>query len=343
VEECDDGALNSNSPNSCRTNCVLPKCGDNIIDNGQTYGEECDDGNNNSGDGCDSACLVEDGYQCSGEPSVCEEIATPVCGDGIVQTGEACDDGNSDSNDGCNEDCEMEQGYECQTPGQACNPICGDGIVIFPQEDDAEFASLLTNYLARYNLKVTNYEEPYLGLSSGVEKYDLLILDLTLPNMDGLEVCKEVVAKYDIPIIISSARSDLSDKVTGLQIGADDYLPKPYDPQEMYARIISLLRRYKKINSTKEETHILTLNEKKEQILLRDKELDLTPAEFVVLQQLIKNRGSTVSKEQILYSSDVFQYGSDGSLSVIMNRLRKKVGSEVMIKTIRGVGYRLVS
>ena len=210
-------------------------------------------------------------------------------------------------------------------------------------EDDAEFASLLTNYLARYNLKVTNYEEPYLGLSSGVEKYDLLILDLTLPNMDGLEVCKEVVAKYDIPIIISSARSDLSDKVTGLQIGADDYLPKPYDPQEMYARIISLLRRYKKINSTKEETHILTLNEKKEQILLRDKELDLTPAEFVVLQQLIKNRGSTVSKEQILYSSDVFQYGSDGSLSVIMNRLRKKVGSEVTIKTIRGVGYRLVS
>jgi len=210
-------------------------------------------------------------------------------------------------------------------------------------EDDAEFASLLTNYLARYNLKVTNYEEPYLGLSSGVEKYDLLILDLTLPNMDGLEVCKEVVAKYDIPIIISSARSDLSDKVTGLQIGADDYLPKPYDPQEMYARIISLLRRYKKINSTKEETHILTLNEKKEQILLRDKELDLTPAEFVVLQQLIKNRGSTVSKEQILYSSDVFQYGSDGSLSVIMNRLRKKVGSEVTIKTIRGVGYRLVT
>jgi two-component system OmpR family response regulator len=135
----------------------------------------------------------------------------------------------------------------------------------------------------------------------------------------------------------------LSDKVTGLQIGADDYLPKPYDPQEMYARIISLLRRYKKINSTKEETHILTLNEKKEQILLRDRELDLTPAEFVVLQQLIKNRGSTVSKEQILYSSDVFQYGSDGSLSVIMNRLRKKVGSEVTIKTIRGVGYRLVS
>lgn len=120
-------------------------------------------------------------------------------------------------------------------------------------EDDAEFASLLTHYLAKYNLKVTNYQDPYLGLSAGVEKFDLLILDLTLPGMDGLEVCKEVVSKYDIPIIISSARSDLSDKVIGLQLGADDYLPKPYDPQEMYARIISLLRRYKKINETEDE------------------------------------------------------------------------------------------
>ena len=210
-------------------------------------------------------------------------------------------------------------------------------------EDDAQFASLLTNYLKRYNLIVTNYEDPYLGLSAGVEKYDLLILDLTLPNMDGLEVCKEIVSKYDIPVIISSARSDLSDKVIGLQIGADDYLPKPYDPQEMYARIISLLRRYKKINSSKEEYHSLTLDTPKEQILLEDKVLDLTPAEFVVLRLLITNRGSTVSKEQILYDSDIFQYSSDGSLSVIMNRLRKKVGASVKIKTIRGVGYRLLS
>jgi len=113
-------------------------------------------------------------------------------------------------------------------------------------EDDAQYASLLSNFLERYNIKVTNYEDPYLGLSAGVQKYDLLILDLTLPGMDGLEVCKEIVKKYDIPIIISSARSDLSDKVTGLQLGADDYLPKPYDPQEMYARIISLLRRSKR-------------------------------------------------------------------------------------------------
>lgn len=211
-------------------------------------------------------------------------------------------------------------------------------------EDDAEFASLLTHYLAKHNLKVTNYQDPYLGLSAGVEKFDLLILDLTLPGMDGLEVCKEVVSKYDIPIIISSARSDLSDKVIGLQLGADDYLPKPYDPQEMYARIISLLRRYKKINETEDEpSYRLMLDEQKEEVMLDGQQLDLTPAEFVVLKLLIEQRGSTVSKEQIFYDSEVFQFGTDGSLSVIMNRLRKKVGDDVHIKTVRGVGYKLLS
>lgn len=210
-------------------------------------------------------------------------------------------------------------------------------------EDDAGYASLLTAYLKQYNLEVTNYEDPYLGLSAGVEKYDLLILDLTLPGIDGLEVCKEVVSKYDIPIIISSARSDLSDKVIGLQLGADDYLPKPYDPQEMYARIISLLRRYKKNHIEEEPAYRLVLDEQKEAVLLDGAALDLTPAEYSVLKLLVQHRGSTVSKEQILYDSDVFQLGSDGSLAVILNRLRKKLGEEIQLKTVRGVGYRLLS
>ena len=210
-------------------------------------------------------------------------------------------------------------------------------------EDDAQYASLLTDYLKQYNIEVTNYEDPFLGLSAGIEKYDLLILDLTLPGIDGLEVCKEVVSKYDIPIIISSARSDLSDKVIGLQLGADDYLPKPYDPQEMYARIISLLRRYKKMSNYEEPSYKVMLDESKESVLLDGVVLDLTPAEYVVMKLLIQNRGATVSKEQILYDSEVFQFGSDGSLAVILNRLRKKLGTEIELKTVRGVGYRLLS
>jgi two-component system OmpR family response regulator len=210
-------------------------------------------------------------------------------------------------------------------------------------EDDAEYASLLSSYLKQYNIEVSNYEDPFLGLSAGVEKYDLLILDLTLPGMDGLEVCKEVVSKYDIPIIISSARSDLSDKVIGLQLGADDYLPKPYDPQEMYARIISLLRRYKKNHMQKEPVYRLRLDEEKETVYLDDAALDLTAAEYAVLKLLVQHRGATVSKEQILYDSEVFQFGSDASLAVILNRLRKKLGEDIQLKTVRGVGYRLLS
>ncbi len=212
-------------------------------------------------------------------------------------------------------------------------------------EDDPQFAKLLEDYLARYNLKVTNFQDPYLGLSAGIENYDLLILDLTLPGMDGLEVCREVVEKYDIPIIISSARSDLSDKVIGLQIGADDYLPKPYDPQEMYARIVSLLRRYKKIQKNDNATpdSALEINESTESILLSGVPLALTPAEFIVLKLLVKNLGKTVSKEQILYDSEVFEYGSDNSLSVIISRLRKKLGGDFTIKSVRGIGYKLLS
>jgi two-component system OmpR family response regulator len=210
-------------------------------------------------------------------------------------------------------------------------------------EDDPEFAHLLQNFLATYNIKLTNYEDPYLGLSAGVEKYDLLILDLTLPNMDGLEVCKEVVQKYDIPIIISSARSDVSDRVVGLQLGADDYLPKPYDPQEMVARIMSLLRRYKKINETQEVEAPIKLDEEKEMIFLDNEPLELTPAEYEVLKLLAKQLGVTVSKEQILYNSDIFSNSSNGSLAVLINRLRKKLGEKAEIKTIRGVGYKLLA
>ena len=121
-------------------------------------------------------------------------------------------------------------------------------------EDDPEFSLFLGEYLDKYNIKITNYEDPYLGLTAGISNYDLLILDLTLPGIDGLEVCEKISKSYDIPIIISSARSDVTDKIMGLQIGADYYLPKPYDPKEMYAVIQSLLRRSKKTNKIDEES-----------------------------------------------------------------------------------------
>ena len=210
-------------------------------------------------------------------------------------------------------------------------------------EDDAEFAELLSEYLAQYDIKVTNFEDPYLGLSAGVKKYDLLILDLTLPGMDGLEVCKEVVEKYDIPIIISSARSDINDKVEGLALGADDYLPKPYDPKEMYARIMSLLRRYSKSSDSNIATPKSDFEIKGDTIYYKAEALSLTPAEFEVLSLLVKHQGITQSREQIINASATMSIDSQGkSLDVIISKIRTKIGDNKRIQAVRGIGYKLV-
>lgn len=210
-------------------------------------------------------------------------------------------------------------------------------------EDDTEFAELLSEYLAQYDIKVTNFEDPYLGLSAGVKKYDLLILDLTLPGMDGLEVCEEVMEKYDIPIIISSARSDISDKVKALEIGADDYLPKPYDPKEMYARIMSLLRRYAKSKDSEIVSPKSDFLLKGDTIYFKSEALQLTPAEYEVLSLLVKHQGITQSREQIINTSGNMSIDSQGkSLDVIISKIRTKLGDNKRIQAVRGVGYKLV-
>jgi len=211
-------------------------------------------------------------------------------------------------------------------------------------EDDVEFAQLLSRYLERYNIKVNSYEDPFLGLSSGIGKYDLIILDLSLPGLDGMEVCEEIIQKHDTPIIISSARSDLRDKVAALELGADDYLAKPYDPQEMYARIISLLRRYKKVQEPKEVGNTIEIDFEKEEVLFNGEELLLTQGEYEVLSELYRSKNSSVSREQILFSSNSLDENSPKTLDVIINRLRRKLRDEKkqIIRSLRGMGYKLI-
>jgi len=211
-------------------------------------------------------------------------------------------------------------------------------------EDDLEFAELLSDFLKRYNIEVTNYDDPYLGLSSGISKFDLVILDLSLPGMDGLEVCKKIVAYNDTPIIVSSARHSLEDKVAALEIGADDYIAKPYDPQELYARILSLLRRYKKVLDPKKEAKIsLIIDAKSEKVTFNEEVLHLTPAEYDVLCELQRHKGSPVSREQILSSSELLENSSPKSLDVLINRLRQKMrdSDKQYIRSLRGIGFKL--
>ena len=210
-------------------------------------------------------------------------------------------------------------------------------------EDDPEFAELLSEYLAQFDIKITNYEDPYLGLSAGVKKYDLMILDLTLPGMDGLEVCEEVVRKYDMPVIISSARSDISDKVASFELGAYDYLPKPYDPKEMYARIMSILNRLNKEHGKNASLPQSDFEIKGDTIYFKNEALALTPAEFEVLSLLVKNQGITQSREQIINTSATMSIDSQGkSLDVIISKIRTKLGDNKRIQAVRGVGYKLV-
>ncbi|APW65963.1 DNA-binding response regulator [Poseidonibacter parvus] len=213
-------------------------------------------------------------------------------------------------------------------------------------EDDPEFSVFLGEYLEKYNIKITNYEDPYLGLSAGISSYDLLILDLTLPGMDGLDVCKEISSKYDIPIIISSARADITDKIMGLQTGADYYLPKPYDPKEMYAVIQSLLRRINKNNKPEEEKSNFILNKIKQEITFKNDELILTQAEYEVLSSLIENKNAIVSREQIVNQCSSLSDSYSKSLDVIIGRLRSKLNDNSKnpkyLFSIRNLGYKLV-
>ena len=210
-------------------------------------------------------------------------------------------------------------------------------------EDDPEFAELLTEYLEQFDIKVTNYEDPFLGLSAGVKKYDLMILDLTLPGMDGLEVCEEVVRKYDMPVIISSARSDINDKVASFELGAYDYLPKPYDPKEMYARIMAIMNRVQKGEGKQNALPKSDFEIKGDTIYFKGEALSLTPAEFEVLSLLVKHQGITQSREQIINTAGTMSIDSQGkSLDVIISKIRAKLGDNKRIQAVRGVGYKLV-
>lgn len=216
-------------------------------------------------------------------------------------------------------------------------------------EDDTELALILCDFLKRYNISVDSYEDPFIGLSAlNLSKYDLLILDLSLPGMDGLEICKEIRSKSDIPIIISSARSDLEDKIVGLELGADDYLPKPYEPKELYARIMSVLRRYKKSALTQDETLTckLILKEESHLILFENAPLTLTPAEYDVLAHLIKKNNCVVSRTELLNQALTLDEDNESrSLDVLISRIRTKLGESSkepkLIHSIRGIGYRL--
>lgn len=218
-------------------------------------------------------------------------------------------------------------------------------------DDDCELCELLAEYLSSEKFIPTSVHNGKLGLETALTgKFDLIILDIMLPKMSGLEVLKQFRASSNVPVIMLTARGDEADRILGLELGADDYLPKPFSPRELVARIRAVFRRLATAiegNGDRESLRIeiadICLESASRSALKSGVSLNLTEVEFLILEQLMLSAGSVVERqalaEKVLGRRLTYD---DRSLDVHMSNLRRKIGQgngNECIRTIRGTGY----
>lgn len=219
---------------------------------------------------------------------------------------------------------------------------------IFIIEDDKHISKLVKYNLekAGYGCAVANDGEEALDILSK-ERPDLIILDIMLPKMDGFELCrviKQDVKLKNIPIIMLTAKGEEVDRIVGLELGADDYVVKPFSPRELILRIKAILKRGKSEELPKDiiKRGILVIDVSKHKVTVNNKEIELTPIEFKLLVTLIERNGRIQSRDQLL--SDVWEHQSDvftRTVDTHIKRLREKLGKiSGQIETVRGLGYR---
>jgi len=177
-------------------------------------------------------------------------------------------------------------------------------------------------------------------------KPSLIVLDIMLPELDGMEVCRRIRAEADTPIIMLTAKDEDIDKILGLELGADDYVTKPFNPRELVARVKAVLRRYEKSLEPGRVIHIgdLTIDPACREVTLKGKRLELRRKEFDLLLALARHKNIVLTREQLLDMVWGYEfYGTTRTVDVHISRLREKLsGSNVLIETAHGVGYRLV-
>jgi DNA-binding response OmpR family regulator len=216
-------------------------------------------------------------------------------------------------------------------------------------DDDEELCALLTEYLGRFGLAVATALDPEQGLRAfRAHPPDVLVLDVMLPRQDGFAVLRRIRETSRCPVIMLTARGDVADRVLGLELGADDYLPKPFDPRELVARIQAVVRRARG-PGPEERVRVgeLELDGAARTATLRGRCLVLTTAEYELLALLARSRGRVLSRERILDETRGLEWEAfDRSVDVLVSRLRHKLGDDprtpTFIKTIWGKGYRLV-
>jgi DNA-binding response OmpR family regulator len=222
---------------------------------------------------------------------------------------------------------------------------------LFIIDDDPELTDLLKEFLESHNYHITVFNDSVKGvdglLNAKQISYDLVILDIMMPGMDGFQILRKIREFSNIPIIMLSAKGEVSDRVVGLELGADDYLPKPFEPQELLARIQSVLRRVMASNSLIDvvEFEGLTVNKIKQEILLDGKSINLSTAEMEALMLFVDNANMPLSRDFLVENLRGIEWQTcDRSVDVLVSRLRNKLGETPsrsrFIKTVHGVGYR---
>jgi two-component system response regulator VanR len=228
------------------------------------------------------------------------------------------------------------------------------GARILVVDDEKEITDLIAVYLGNEGCEVHKAYTAAGALAAAGNKFDLAILDVMLPDMSGFDVCQKIRERHTYPILMLTAREEETDKITGLTLGADDYITKPFRPLELVARVKAQLRRYKRYGGAVSggESRVITvggleINEDTREVTLDGTALSLTPTEFSILTLLCRSRGRVVGSEELFHNvwGDEYYDKNNSTITVHIRHLREKMNESFenprYIKTVWGVGYKL--
>lgn len=217
-------------------------------------------------------------------------------------------------------------------------------------DDDGKLAELLTEYCAQFSIQIEPALKPSIGLEHlKTASFDAVILDVMLPEMDGFDVCRHIREFSDIPIIMLTARGEVTDRIVGIELGANDYLPKPFEPRELTARVIGNIKRHQALAQTDEQRSAsikvlnfegLTIDARLRQVTVNDAHVSLTTSEFDLLWLLASQPSVSQNRDELIKSLK----GTDvpmvtRSVDIIVSRLRSKLKPLNVITTVHGAGY----
>ena len=216
-------------------------------------------------------------------------------------------------------------------------------------DDDPDLARLLIDYLGSHEVEVSHVLDGPRGLAAlQASPFDVVLLDVMLPGIDGFEVCRRIRASHDVPVVMLTARGDDTDRIIGLEIGADDYVPKPFNPRELLARMRAVLRR--RIDTDDDHESILEagtvrMDIERHTVAVEGTDVAMPLKEFELLELLLRNSGRVLTRGQLIdrvWGADYF--GDTKTLDVHIKRIRSKIekapSEPTMLVTVRGLGYR---